>query len=137
MPWIPQSVRIVYLDDIIIYSQNWEEHIWHINLVLERLTVHNFTCAMEKCFFARKEVKYLGHLVTQDCNQAQEEHIQAIVIVQTPRNRHELQKFLRVCRWVSEYVPNYSEISAPLTDLLKRVRPGRHGPTRLKWPFSN
>lgn len=54
--------RIVHLDDITIYLQNWKDHLLHLSLVLERLEMHDLTCALKKCFFARTEVReYVLH----------------------------------------------------------------------------
>ena len=53
---------LVYLDDVIIFSKNWKEHLHHLSLVLERLTIHGLACSLDKCCFAKREVQYLGLL---------------------------------------------------------------------------
>lgn len=65
-----------YLDDIILFSNTWEDHLQHLTLVLERLTLHGLlTCAIDKCHFGKNELKYLGHTVTTAGYEAQQEHI--------------------------------------------------------------
>lgn len=82
---------IVYLDDIIIYSKSFEEHILHVNLVQERLAIHGRTCAIVKCARGRKQVQNLGHLDAGDSNQTQETHIGAIQEASIPLSKKELQ----------------------------------------------
>ena len=111
---------LVYLDDVIIFSKNWKNHLHHLNLVLERLTIHGLACSLDKCCFAKREVQYLGHLVSANKNSTQDSHIKAIQEASPPSSKRELQRFLGICGWVREYVPGYSEITAPLTNLLRK-----------------
>lgn len=117
---------LVYLDDIIIFSENWEDHVRHLHLVLERLQEHNLTCSIEKCHLGQTALKYLGHIITQDGNQPQPEQLTQIRQATNPRSRKELRSFLGLCNWLREYIPKFAEIAAPLTDLLS-------GKTRFKW----
>lgn len=88
---------IVCLHDIIIYSQNWTDYLLRISLVLERLGINGLTCALEKSFFERTEVQYLGHVVTRKYNRAQDTHIQAVFQAEVPASKKALQKFLGIC----------------------------------------
>ena len=54
---------VVYLDDIVIYSKTFDDHLMHLKVVLQRLRDHELYIKMEKCEFAVQEVKFLGHLV--------------------------------------------------------------------------
>jgi len=56
----------VYLDDILIYSKTKEEHAYHVRTVLDRLRKGGFFIKLSKCDFFKKEVKFLGHIVTED-----------------------------------------------------------------------
>lgn len=69
---------IVHLDDIIIYSKDWESHLRHISLVIEA-DIHELTCTSNQCFFARQEIECMGHRNIPDNNQAQDSHIRAIL----------------------------------------------------------
>ena len=108
---------IVYLDDIIIYSQNIEEHLQHLALMLERLRIHNLTGSLEKCQFGMERLEYLGHTITADGNEASPEYVRAIIEAPTPKTKRQLLSFLGTCNWLREYIPHYSSITAPLSDL--------------------
>ena len=82
-----------YLDDIIIYSRDWEEHLVHISLVLERLDIYGLTVSPTKCHFGRTSLPYLGHWISADGNSAQSEHIEAIRTATFPRTRRERKIF--------------------------------------------
>ena len=69
----------MYLDDIIIYSKSLKEHIDHIRLVFQALWEAGLKIKMEKCAFARKELKYLGFRIGQDGVAADSDKIKAIV----------------------------------------------------------
>ena len=108
---------IVYLDDIIIYSRNIEDHLHHLALVLERLHIHHLTASLEKYQFGMERLEYLGHIVTTDGKEANPEYVKAIIEAPTPKTKRQLQSFLGTCNWLREYIPHYSVITAPLTEL--------------------
>ena len=108
---------MAYLDDIIIYSGDWDSHIRHVGLTLERLHTYGLTCCPQKCHFGRTDLEFLGHVVTAVGNQAQPRHVEAILNAEPPKNRKQLQLFIGTCNWLMEYIPGYSELAAPLTTL--------------------
>lgn len=122
------SFVVVYLDDIIVYSRSWEEHIHHLRLVLERLQQHQLRFKLKKCSFGKKELNYLGHRILADGNTPQEEQLQQLRAFPTPENREQLRAFLGLCGWLRDYLPRFTGISAPLTDLLSTKRPFRWTP---------
>lgn len=123
---------IAYLDDIIIFSDNWEDHLKHIALVLERIQLFGLTCTPAKCRFGQSSLPYLGNVVTSNVNQAQPRHIDAIQNALTPENRKQLASFLSTCNWLMEYVKRYSDLTAPLTSLLSIKRPYKWTPEHQK-----
>jgi hypothetical protein len=118
---------MVYLDDIIIYSQSHEEHLKHLRLVLERLQIHGLCCAPQKCHLGAKKINYLGHVVTDQGNYPQEHHLQQIQSATPPKDRRSLRSFLGLCNWLRDYVPNFADLAYPLTDLLGQKKPYRWG----------
>ncbi|XP_025830531.1 uncharacterized protein K02A2.6-like [Agrilus planipennis] len=109
---------LVYLDDIIVFSSSWEEHIQHLRRVFERLQQHNLACAPEKCVFGSRTITYLGHCISAEGNSPLPSHLGKISEAPVPTTCKELKKFLGLCNWLREYLPRFAEISAPLTDLL-------------------
>ena len=108
---------IVYLDDIIIFSQNVEDHLHHLALVLQRLHIQNPTASLDKYQFGMKRLEYLGHISTTDGNEANLEYVKALIEAPTPKTKRQLQSFLGTCNWLQEYVPHYSAITAQLSEL--------------------
>ena len=113
---------LVYLDDVIVYSQTPEEHLRHLALIFERLQLHGLTVAMDKSKFGVTELIYLGHKTTPSGNQPLPEHISKIQALEAPKTRRQLQALLGTCGWLREYIPRYSEITAPLTDLVGKSK---------------
>lgn len=109
----------VYLDDVIIYSRSMEEHARHTHLVLERLREHELRISAEKCQIAKTGLDYLGFTLDGGLVKPQEKHLRQVEGFAAPKNRRQLQGFLGTCGWLREHVPRYSEITAPLTELLK------------------
>lgn len=109
---------MVYLDDIVIYSQNHQEHLVHLRRVLERLQSHGLRCAVQKCHIATNTIQYLGHTITSSGNQPQQHHLRQIQAAAAPKTRKQLRSFLGLCNWLREYIPAFAELATPLTDLL-------------------
>ena len=109
---------IAYLDDIIIYSEDWEQHLLHLSLVFERLSIYGLTCSPKKCEFGQTGLPYLGHIVTSNVSQPQPRHLEAILKAERPRTRKGLKSLLSTMNWLHEYIPHYSATIAPIMDLL-------------------
>ena len=85
---------VVYLDDIVIYSESLRDHITHLRLVFEKLREHKLYVKREKCEFARKEVIFLGHKTSSGRVRMDESQVQAIVDWPSPVRVSELRSFL-------------------------------------------
>jgi hypothetical protein len=112
----------VYLDDIIVYSRTYQEHILHLRQVMERLREANLICAPDKCVIARTRLEYLGHVIDLDTNEPQTRHLGAIQSTPEPTSKKQLKSFLGLCNWLRDYVPHMATLIAPLTDLLSAKR---------------
>ena len=110
----------VYLDDIVIFSKNLNEHQYHLDKVLERLNRYGLTCHTKKCKIGTTQISFLGHLVDSEGIGKQPEKLEGINKFPVPRKVKDLRRFLGVCNWYSQFVDNYADIIAPLTDLLKK-----------------
>jgi len=114
---------IAYLDDILIFSKTKEEHTQHVQKVLERLTKENLRLKPEKCEFYKQEVEYLGHIVTPEGLQMNPDKIKAILEYPAPTNVREILSFQGLAGYYRRFITGFSEITAPITDLLKGDTP--------------
>ncbi|KAL4153814.1 hypothetical protein QTP88_001647 [Uroleucon formosanum] len=113
----------VYLDDIIIYALNLEDHSRKLKEVFDRLRESNLKLQPSKCSFLRKEVNYLGHVITDKGVRPNPQKIDCVVKFPTPTNAKEIKSFLGLSGYYRRVVPNYGQIAKPLTSLLKKDVP--------------
>ena len=119
---------IAYLDDIIVYSDNWTDHLRHLALTFKRLEMYGLTCSPIKCKFGKTTLPYLGRMINEDSNTPQGEHLKTILAVEPPATHKPLQSLVGTLNWLNEYVPNFAEMIAPMTDLLSPTKPYKWGP---------
>lgn len=112
----------VYLDDIVIYSAMWEEHVQTLELVFKRLLEAHLTLNLAKCEFAKARVTYLGKLVGQGQVRPVQAKIEAILDFPQPSNKRELRRFLGMTGYYRGFCSNFATVVTPLTDLLKAER---------------
>ncbi|KAI2644688.1 Retrovirus-related Pol polyprotein from transposon 17.6 [Labeo rohita] len=112
----------VYLDDIVIYSENWTDHVKTLEKVFKCLTAASLTLNLAKCEFAKGVVTYLGKQVGQGAVKPVEAKISAILEFPVPSNKRELRRFLGMSGYYRSFCPNFSALVSPLTDLLSTNR---------------
>lgn len=117
---------LVYLDDIIVYSSNFTEHLQRLNNIFERFRAHGLKIQPRKCQFAKDKVWYLGHELSSKGCSPDPAKVEAIVNIATPTTTAEVHKFLGMMVCQSKYIANFSHIAAPLFALLKKN-------VRFKW----
>ncbi|XP_059049470.1 uncharacterized protein K02A2.6-like [Achroia grisella] len=110
----------VYIDDILIWGKDESEHEKRLRKVFERLQEGNVKLNKEKCKIGVSELKYLGHIISQEGIQLGKDRIQSILDMKSPKNRKELERFLGVVNYISKFVPNFAIENAPLRNLLKK-----------------
>lgn len=111
---------MVYLDDIIIYSPTWEEHLATLDNVFRRLRAANLKASSAKCAIAQTEIGYLGHLVTREGILPDQGNVQAVQDSRTPRPVREVRSFLGMANYYSQFVEGFAEIAKPLYKLAKK-----------------
>ncbi len=112
----------VYLDDIVVYSDSWIDHLMSIEKVLKCLAAASLTLNLAKCEFAKGIVTYLGKQVGQGMVKPVEAKISAILEFHVPCNKRELRRFLGMTGYYRSFCPNLSALVSPLTDLLSTNR---------------
>ena len=117
---------VVYLDDILIFSKSPEEHVHHVKAVLEVLEKHQFLIKLKKCDFFKKELLYLGHVISADGIKPDPKKVEAVLQYPTPTNIHQLRSFMGLVQWFHRSIKDLAKLASPLTDLLQ-------GPVVSKW----
>lgn len=106
-----------YLDDIIIISQRFDDHVSLLLRVLNKLKTANLSINLEKSKFFRSKLNYLGYVVDSQGLRTDPEKVSAIVGYPTPTNKKELKRFLGTASWYRRFIPNFSTIAGPLNSL--------------------
>lgn len=115
-----EPYAFAYLDDIIIASETFEDHLKHIEQVLKRLKEAGLSINREKSVFCRSEVKYLGVLVNRDGVKPDPEKIEPIKTYLAPKNLKQLRGFMGMASWYRKFMKDFAKIAEPLTYLTKK-----------------
>ena len=111
---------VVFIDDILIYSKNEEEHAEHLRIVLQHLREHKLYAKFSKCEFWLKKVQFLGHVISEDGISVDPSKIRDVLDWKTPETVPEIRSFLGLAGYYRRFVPNFSKIARPMTELLKK-----------------
>ena len=111
---------LFYLDDIIVFSSTWEEHLARLRQVFERLRHANLKLEADKCTFAAKEVSYLGHRVTEESLLPDSSLLAAIREIPPPKTATEVRSFLGLAGYYRRYVKGFYAIAGPLHALTRK-----------------
>ncbi|CAM4602147.1 unnamed protein product [Caretta caretta] len=114
---------VAYLDDVAIFSDSWADHLEHLQKVLERIREAGLTVKAKKCQIGLNRVTYLGHQVGQGTISPLQAKVDAIQKWPVPKSKKQVQSFLGLAGYYRRFVPHYSQIAAPLTDLTKKKQP--------------
>lgn len=110
-----------YLDDLILVSSSFEEHLELLKDVFERLRKAGLQINVEKCQFCRKELRYLGHMLDERGIRTDLEKVTAIVEFARPTNVKTLRSFLGVASWYRRFIAGFAKLSTALTKLLRKT----------------
>lgn len=109
-----------YIDDIVICTSSFEEHVSILKRVYEKLKHANLTINMQKSQFCRSELKYLGYVVDRFGLRTDPSKVEVIMNFPTPGDQKELKRFLGLAGWYRRFINNFSQVARPLTRLTSR-----------------
>ena len=113
---------LVYLDDVLIFSNSLDEHLRHLDTTLGLLANHDIRLRLPKCFFGKNELEYLGHMVSQAGLRPSDNKVAAVKHWAPPRNVQQVQQFLGFCNFYRRYIHKYSHMAAPLYDITRKTK---------------
>ena len=120
-----QGLRSVYsfVDDIWIFTETWKNHLRSIQATLDRLQAAKLTAKPSKCKIGYSKIECLGHNIQDQTLRPKDDKIQSIREAQRPVTKKQVRGFLGLAGFYWKFIPNFSEVAAPLTDLIKKDRP--------------
>jgi hypothetical protein len=118
---------VVFIDDILIYSTNKEEHAEHLRIVLTRLREHQLYAKFSKCVFWLEEIQFLGHILSAKGIAVDPSKVKDILEWKSPSTAHQVRSFLGLAGYYRRFIPDFSKIVKPITELLKND-------VKFNWP---
>ena len=111
---------MVFIDNILVYSKTREGYATQLRVVLQTLREHQLFAKWEKCEFWMIEMKFLGHLVSQEGISVDLANVDAILQWERPKNVMEIHSFLRLAGCYRHFIKSFSKIVTPLTKLTRK-----------------
>jgi len=111
---------LIYVDDILVISTNFKEHLEHLQQVFERIKRINMKVKIQKCEFARGELVFLGFTVSGKGLKPEQHKVEVISKLEPPKNLTGLRSFIGMTSYYRRFIEGYSKLVAPLNKLLKK-----------------
>ena len=109
---------VIYMDNILIFTQTIEEHWDIVRWVLQILANNKLSLHPKKCKFYQTKIKYLGVILSQDSIEADPTKIKGVAQWLEPRDKREVRQFLEFCNFYYRFIPGFARIAKPLTELM-------------------
>ena len=114
------SCALVYLDDIIVYSSSFIDHLSHVEFVLDKIQRSGLTLKIDKCQFCRTNLKYVGHVVSKDGIRPDPAKLAAVREYPVPTTLKAARTFLGLSSYYQRFIKNFSTIAGPLMALTRQ-----------------
>ena len=114
---LPHHRILAYMDDVVIFSRTFEQHLVELEAVFEKLSAANVTLKASKCVIASDAVDFLGYRLSQEGVKPLERLVSAIVEFKRPEKRKEVKSFLGIAGFYKNFIPNFADIARPLNNL--------------------
>ncbi|MBW0515783.1 hypothetical protein O181_055498 [Austropuccinia psidii MF-1] len=140
---ILEGLMVVYIDDVIIYSETWEYHVQYIDRVLSKFTPINLKLSLKKCNFGQQELLALGHKVLGFSLQIDQNKVAAVLQRPVPKSIKEMQSFLGVSSYYRSHIKNFAHINSSLYKLCSKdvvfeiTKEKRDAYERIKYELTN
>ena len=121
-PWLDKFI-VVFIDDILIYSRNREDHADHLRVVLDVLKEHQLYGKLSKCEFWLEEVQFLGHVISAKGIAVDPAKIETVLKWERPKTMTEVRSFLGLIGYYRRFVEGFSKKVNPLTQLTRKDQP--------------
>jgi hypothetical protein len=119
MPELDKFV-VIFIDDILIYSKDEEDHAKHLHIVLQHLRDHQLYAKFSKCEFWLDSVKFLGHTISSNGISVDPSKVQEVMDLKPPTSVHQIRSFLGLAGYYHRFIPDITKIAKPMTELLKK-----------------
>ena len=119
MPELDMFV-VVFIDDILVYSETPEDHEQHLRIVLSRLREHKLYTKFSNCEFWLRKVQFLGHVLSEEGISVDPSKVQQVMDWNAPTSVTEIQSFLGLAGYYRRFIPDFSKIAKPMTRLLQK-----------------
>ncbi|XP_072179722.1 LOW QUALITY PROTEIN: uncharacterized protein [Diadema setosum] len=113
-----------YIDDILIHTDTWQEHVEVLDEVLHRLRDANLAARPSKCTVGSRTIEFLGHKLGEGVIHTSDRLTDKVRKAPRPKTKRQVRSFLGLCGYYRDYIPNYADVALPLTNLTRKGRPG-------------
>jgi hypothetical protein len=117
------KVATVYLDDVHLYNRALEEHLKHMRLVLQRFKEEGFKLRLKNRYFGLLDMEYLGYIVSVSKISVSTKKLEGVADRRVHTAQKEVRNFVQFCNFYAKFIHHFSDLTAPLKDLLRKSQP--------------
>lgn len=129
---LPCDGTLNFIDDILVFGKTEEEHHKRLQVTLKTLKENNVLLNQDKCILKAKEIKFLGHMLSENGVTPLASYINSIKSFRKPLNVDELHSFLGLVNFIGKWIPNLATLTEPLRKLL-RLKLTKHANIQKYW----